>query len=124
MRVPATVADQILDQIRPMLDAGVVQLTRSGGHGVSAETTSHEVYGFVQSPWPFPPGPKKFRIKSALVDFTDSLCDLLSDATKQDWPGSDRAITVTTSRDRASISVTSTGATLVFDVDTSQWESS
>ena len=123
MRVPATVADQILDQVRPMLNAGV-QLTRSGGHGVSAETTSHEVYGFVQSPWPFPPGPKRFRIKSALVDFTDSLCDLLSDATKRDWPGSDRAITVTTSRHRASISVTSTGATLVLDVDTAQWESS
>jgi len=122
VRVPPEVADRILDQLRPTLTPGFT-LSRLGSHGVSLETAGHEVFGFVQSPWPFPPGPKRFRMKSALVDFTGSLCDLLSDATKHDWPGRYRVITVTTTHDHAFIEVTSKSGKLSLDVDTSLWQS-
>jgi len=86
MRVPPTIADEILEQVRPLLPAGLA-LSRVGSHRVNIQTANHEVFGFVQTPWPFLPGPKRFRIKSALADFTGSLCDLVTEATKHHWPG-------------------------------------
>lgn len=120
MRVPPTIADEVLEQVRPLLPAGLA-LSRVGSHSVNIQTAGHEVVGFVQAPWPFPPGPKRFRIKSALVDFTGSLCDIVTEATKHDWPGSNRAIAVSWSRHQVLLTVTSTGRDLTINVDTKTW---
>jgi hypothetical protein len=81
----------------------------------------HQVFGFSSVPWPLPLGPKRLRLKAALADFTDSLCDALSDAMKRDWPGPGRAITVTMSSDRALIEITSSTGDLSIDVEHGLW---
>ena len=120
MRVPADVVDRVLDEVRPTLPAGI-RVSRVGLHGVSIETDDHRVFGFLQSPWPLPPGPKKARIKSALVDFIGSLRDAVGKSLGREWPGPRCVTSVVVSRERASIRLTSDGENVSVDLPLALW---
>ena len=120
MRVPAHVVYRVLDEVQPTLPAGI-RVTRVGLHGVSVETDDHQVFGFVQSPWPFPPGPKKARIKSALVDFIGSLRDVVGKSLGREWPGPGCVTTIVVSQEQALVRLTSDDGNVSVDLPLALW---
>jgi hypothetical protein len=122
VRVPVEAVDMVVDAARASLP-GEVRLERAGPHGVAAiNTSSHEIQGFTQPPWPFPVGPRKMKIKSGLVDFMGSLVELLTESLGRPWPGPNQAVNVKVLSSHASIEIVSDGGQLLIEIPLGYWK--
>ena len=120
MRVPSRAIDHILGAVQPMLPEGIL-LERAGSHGVAAISSLHRVNVFVQTPWPLPPGPRRWRVKSSLVDFADSLAKLISTTSGRPWPGPNQVLSVHVSKSSAVVTVIAEHAELSIDLPLEYW---